>query len=231
MSRYPPEKLDEGAPVRPYETWTTHLGKKMSGHRCHGKSKRSQLQCDRRAALGQDVCKMHGGGSPQALEKGRERIAAETAHATAQRTLAQPDAVRDPLTALANIAGEVLALNEFLHAQVDELNGTITYWTDSSFSDAEGILRTTAVENVRAVLGAYERSLDRGVKVLATMVKLDLQGRLVTLREQESDALRDAILKGLGDVDMPQALRDGVQAAIAARLEAVTGPAPVALPA
>jgi hypothetical protein len=35
----------------------------------------------------------------------------------------------------------------------------------------------------------------------------------------------------LGDVDMPQALRDGVQAAIAARLEAVTGPAPVALPA
>jgi hypothetical protein len=43
--------------------------------------------------------------------------------------------------------------------------------------------------------------------------------------------LRDAILKGLGDVDMPQALRDGVQAAIAARLEAVTGPAPVALPA
>jgi hypothetical protein len=138
MSRYPPEKLDEGAPVRPYETWTTHLGKKMSGHRCHGKSKRSQLQCDRRAALGQDVCKMHGGGSPQALEKGRERIAAETAHATAQRTLAQPDAVRDPLTALANIAGEVLALNEFLHAQVDELNGTITYWTDSSFSDAEG---------------------------------------------------------------------------------------------
>jgi hypothetical protein len=69
------------------------------------------------------------------------------------------------------------------------------------------------------------------VKVLATMVKLDLQGRLVTLREQESDALRDAILKGLGDVDMPQALRDGVQAAIAARLEAVTGPAPVALPA
>jgi hypothetical protein len=165
------------------------------------------------------------------LEKGRERIAAEAAHATAQRTLAQPDAVRDPLTALANIAGEVLALNEFLHAQVDELNGTITYWTDSSFSDAEGILRTTAVENVRAVLGAYERSLDRGVKVLATMVKLDLQGRLVTLREQESDALRDAILKGLGDVDMPQALRDGVQAAIAARLEAVTGPAPVALPA
>ena len=60
--------------------------------------------------------------------------------------------------------------------QVDALNGQVTYWTERTETDGAGdVLRSTAYENVRAVLlAADERSLDRAVRVLALIVKLDL---------------------------------------------------------
>jgi len=53
------------------------------------------------------------------------------------------------------------------------------------------------------------------------MVKLDLQGRLVAIREDEATRLVEAIRLGLGDVDMEAAVRSGAEVAIAARLEQV----------
>lgn len=212
-------------PVPDGEEWTTAAGKKMSGHRCQGKSKRSQEQCERRAALGQDVCKMHGGGAPQARAAGQrrqleQRIERDVRQAM-DRGLIRP--VDDPLGELARVAGEIVAFKDYLAGQVEDLNGVITYWTEASFSDAEGEFRTTATEQVRAVLAAYERALDRTAKVLATMVKLDLQGRLVAIREDEATRLVEAIRLGLGDVDMEAAVRSGAEVAIAARLEQVVG--------
>lgn len=43
--------------------------------RCKAKSKHTGERCKRPALLGQQVCRMHGGASPQAKRKAAERIA------------------------------------------------------------------------------------------------------------------------------------------------------------
>jgi hypothetical protein len=209
-----------GDPERPLEEWETRGGKKMRGHRCKGKSRQHHGQCERRAAAGRDHCAFHGGNQPKSIARGRVRaVELKTEKFLAKRKIERT--VTDPLAELARVAGEIVEFKDVLRGQVDALNGQLTYWTESDFTDAAGEFRTTAVENLRAVLTAYERALDRTAAVLASMVKLDLQGRMVALREDQAQQLVTAIRLGLSDVDMEQAVRTGAQEAIARRLEDV----------
>lgn len=134
--------------------------------------------------------------------------------------LEQP--VDDPLGELARIAGEVVSFKDYLRAQVEKLDGILTYWQEKEHFDHEGEVEwTKAAEDVRAIVAAYERALDRSAKILATMVKLDLQGRMVAIREAQALLIVEAVREGLADVDMGLAVRKAAQAAIADKLEEI----------
>jgi hypothetical protein len=112
---------------------------------------------------------------------------------------------------------------------VTALDEVLTYWTERTWDDGTE-LHTSAVENVRAVVTAYERALDRTAKVLAAMVKLDLQGRLVAIREEQATVLVGAIRDGLGELDMGTTMRRAAEAAIAAKLDELAAGQPQRLP-
>lgn len=85
--------------------------------------------------------------------------------------------VTDPLHALQELAGEVLAVKNYLHEQMEALRALTTY-------DVKG------AEQIRAVFAAYERALDRSVSTLATIAKLNIDERLARISEEQGHAIK-----------------------------------------
>lgn len=196
--------------------------------RCYGHNKAGK-PCGRRPAVDQDVCKLHGGASPAALAKAREKAVERAAAAELRQRWQAGDErpIEDPLTELARLAGEAVAFKDYLRAQVDELDGALTYWTERTFVAGDDEIRTEAVENLRATVTAYERALDRTAKILAAIVKLDLAGRMLEVNRQKATLITDAVRYGLAQVDMPAEIRRATQEAIA---DAIAGLSTTARP-
>jgi hypothetical protein len=180
----------------------------------------------------QKVCRHHGGASPQALEVARRREVELRAEKLLRERWANGGdvAVDDPLGELARLAGEAVAFKDYLRDQVTELDGVLAYWTEDTFTSGTGEdaeLRTTATEQLRAVVLAYERALDRCAKILASIVKLDLAGRMLAVRTEQAEAIVTAVRMGLAQVDMSAELRKGAQEAIADALANMARPAEI----
>jgi len=97
--------------------------------------------------------------------------------------------VEDPLTALMNLAGQVLAWQEATAGLVNDLETRIRY---------EG---AAGAEQLRAEVGLYERAMDRAEKVLSSIARLNIEERLATISEAQADrvlAAIDAVLAYLG---------------------------------
>lgn len=197
--------------------------------RCTGHN-RAGAPCGNYPLPNQVVCRLHGGASPVALEHARRRAAEERARvALAQRWAdGAEQAVADPLTELARIADEAVAFKDYLRDQVTSLNGVLTYWQEKDYLDGEGGVEwTKAAEDIRAVVAAYERALDRCARILANIVKLDLAGRLLEVNQAKANSIADAVRSGLGQVDMPAEIRRAAQSAIADALADLSRPAPL----
>lgn len=128
--------------------------------------------------------------------------------------------LRDPLAALQQVAAEVVAVSVFLREEVNRLGGALTYeyaaggrWDDAGAAAMR--------EDVRAVVAAYERSLDRSARVLATIVKLDLRGRVLALQREQAETLAGALRAGMAACGIAGALRVRVEAATAVELDAL----------
>jgi hypothetical protein len=176
----------------------------------------------------QKVCRHHGGASPQALEVARRREVELRAEKLLRERWANGGdvAVDDPLGELARLAGEAVAFKDYLRDQVTELHGVLAYWTENTF-ETEDAIRTEATEQLRAVVLAYERALDRCAKILASIVKLDLAGRMLAVRTEQAEAIVTAVRMGLAQVDMSAELRKGAQEAIADALANMGRPAEI----
>lgn len=195
--------------------------------KCRGHNKRG-APCGQGARAGQEVCRNHGGDSPQARAAAeRRRIEAEALRELRRRWQDDADiAVTDPLAELARVAGEVVAFKDMLREQVQSLSGVLTYWSDrevfAAMSDEEMDSRVEQTEQLRAVVTAYERAQERAAKILAAMVKLDIAGRMLELRTTQAEQIVTAVRDGLATVDMEQAIRTAALTAIADRLDQIT---------
>ncbi len=116
--------------------------------------------------FGFGACYRHGG----ATRAHRVHAGLEKAEHDARAILAHQDItpVTDPVAELQILGGEVREHRLLMARLANELE----QWTQSNKLD---------VEDMRAVLLAYERAMDRSASLLTAMVKLDLQAVMVRL--------------------------------------------------
>lgn len=142
--------------------------------------------CKKSPMKGANRCRVHGGGSPQARRKAKERIA-EAAARKALDKVGEFTPVDNPLTELASVTGRARGLMEILEHQVAGL--------------AEVSQQSASGEQVRAVFAAYERAIDRTGRLVEAMARLGIDERLAAVSEAQADrviAAIEALLDHLG---------------------------------
>lgn len=93
--------------------------------------------------------------------------------------------IGNPVEELLKLGAEVTAFKDVLRQRAAELE------------DPEWINRSSlGVQDVVAVVAAYERALDRCERTLTNMLRLDLEARRVRLDEQQGELLA-AVIKGV----------------------------------
>src|SRR5262245_23250097 len=123
---------------------------------CSATAKRTGDRCLRQAGPHAPVCRKHGGGAPQVRTAAARRALEAKARKAVRGVAVEP--VTNPLKALQDVAGEVVAFKDFLAGQVEVMR-------ELSVFDSKG------TEQIRATLGAYERALDRTVNALAVIAR------------------------------------------------------------
>lgn len=163
--------------------------------------------CGRPAGWGTDHagagrCKLHGGSAPSGRKAGARMLAEKQAAASLAEMGVRE--ITDPVGELIRIVSEIVSFKDFWAAHVAELGGDIDYTDDKQ------------TENVRAVVGAYERALDRSERALVNLNRLGIEDRLARVQERQVEALAvmavgviTAVLADLGVTDqrVPELVR------------------------
>jgi len=186
---------------------------------CTATSKSTGERCRHYAMHGQLVCRHHGGSSPQAKAKARERLALAAAESDARRLLAYESTGRldDPLLVLEQVTAEAVALKAALAARVNALT-EIRYTAPGA-----------GTEQLRAEVALLERAMDRVARFADLMLRHNLAERRVELAEAQGRLLAGVVrevLVALGLSPEQEALVPTVVPAAfrrVARLETVRG--------
>jgi hypothetical protein len=116
---------------------------------------------------------MHGGRAPQVMAAARTRVV--EAEAVRQIRAEGYEAIVNPVDELLSLGAEVTALKNELRARV------------AALADLEWVTTSKlGVEDVRALVSAYERALDRCERTLTNMLRLDLEARQARIAEREA---------------------------------------------
>lgn len=185
---------------------------RCTGHRRDGKP------CTQWRMDGQTICKQHGGMAPAARENGRVRVLSAKVGAELAERGWEP--ITDPLTAFADLTGEVWSFKELCREQLNQLEQwDVALGSFVASPDGDGLseFRATA-EQVRALVSLYERSLDRAQKALVDMMRLGLDAQALRQakerpsREQAEvfNRILDHVLAGLGLSEDQRALVPGL---------------------
>jgi hypothetical protein len=150
--------------------------------RCRGTVRSTGRQCRKYPIAGGTVCIKHGGAAPQVRHAAKRRVVNANAAALVARSGYDP--VADPVEALLDTAGEMIALKDALADQVARLQ-------DVTVTDRTG------VESVSAVLAAYERGLDRLARTLVAINRLGIMERHVSIEEAKLQMMADAVRRAV----------------------------------
>ncbi|MFE7930739.1 hypothetical protein ACFU6S_18750 [Streptomyces sp. NPDC057456] len=191
-----------------------NLAKPTADRRCtaHKKGENGEQgpRCKAWALKGQTVCRVHGGGAPQSLAAGERRVAQQRLEEETRRALAVLDVppVENPLTALSQLAGQVIAWKDALADRVNELH-RIRYTDDKN------------AEQLRSEVALYERAMDRCVNVLGTIGRLRVDERLAAISERQATAVIGAIEAALTHAGVTGPAASAAKAVAARHLRAV----------
>jgi hypothetical protein len=152
--------------------------------RCLGTNRQGE-RCKRSAVPGGTVCRWHGGASPNARRAAAERLARARAR-TAVGKLGVIEC-EDPIAELQKIAGETVAIKDYLRTQVETLT-SIRYRAET--------------EQTRAELTCYLASLRDCTAVLTSLARLNLDERAVRIKEAQASMIRTAVDRALREAGL-----------------------------
>ena len=178
--------------------------------RCSGRSKRTKKPCKNHPMRGSKVCRMHGGGTPQA----RAKAAARRVEAEARRAFGRladfSTPIGDPLTELSRLAGDVVAWKNFLAGRIENLETL-------RFEDLKGS------EQIRGEIQLFRQALLDCNTILSTMGRLNIDQRLAAVTEQQADLLNTALTAALADMGLTHDQQREARSRVAAHLRVATG--------
>lgn len=174
--------------------------------KCKGKGKVTKKRCGNWPIKGGAVCRMHGGGSPQAKAKAAARLAEEDANKVLARLDVAP--VADPFSALAALAGQALAFKDVLAGKVNDLDRL-------RYTDDKG------GEQLRSEVALWERALDRCERFIVSMAKLNIDERLIKIETAQAELVLKAIEAALDASGVPADRRPDAKRAAVRILRAV----------
>ncbi|MGE7437956.1 hypothetical protein [Kitasatospora sp. NPDC001175] len=155
-------------------------------------------------------CKLHGGKTiTQRVKEDRIRVDREARAILAELDVAPVD---DPLTALMQLAGQVLAWQTATSALVNQLGAEIRY---------EGV---AGGEQLRAEVQLYERAMDRAEKVLSSIARLNIEERLAAIAERQAEKVLQAIDAALASAGVTGPAAHTARMTAARHLAAVPDP-------
>lgn len=173
-----------------------------------GARRRNNIPCANRIPDQGYRCRYHGGNAPQVRNaKARERL--ETAAMRLVPNLVTGEPI-DPIARLIELAREADAFRAGVVQLVNKLNNRIRYQDDKG------------AEQLRAEIVVYERALDRAARLYLDLCKLNLDERLMRIREREALAMLAALDAGLGDAGLTDEQQQAVKGATARHLRAVS---------
>ncbi|WP_235020185.1 hypothetical protein [Ruania rhizosphaerae] len=204
---------------------------RMESPRCTARSKGSGEQCKRRPAIGQRVCAVHGGKSPQAKKAAARRIAEAEARA-AVVTFGLPVDVAPSEALLEEVrwtAGHV----QWLRGRVQQLEPDALTWGETKRVDkgsgAEPGIDTTEAAAVNVWLDLYYRERAHFVAVCTAALKAGVEERRVRLAEQQGELVAVVIRRILDDLQLTPAQAELAPGVAARHLRAIAGDQPSSL--
>jgi plasmid stability protein len=144
--------------------------------------------CKKFPVHGATVCATHG-ASVKRVRAAADRRVAESEATKILEIAGTYESVEDPFTALADLAGEIVAVKEALREKVEIL------------PTLEDVGAERYATQLHVLMQAYERFLTHSARVLTDMSRLDLTDRIARMH-----AAVDAATAGLVESALSQAL-------------------------
>lgn len=181
--------------------------------RCHARARHTGKQCARMAIKGATVCYYHGGAAPNTRRAAQQRIAEAKLEKELQDTLGRLhlEPVGDPLTALQELAAQVLAWKDLVAERVARLK-SIGYQGEYG-------------EEIRAEVTVFERALDRAVSTLATIARLNIDERLAVITAAQKLMIVRAVEAALASAGVSGPAADAAKAVAGRHLRMIQGEA------
>ena len=155
---------------------------------CTAKSRTTGEQCKQRAMVEQTKCRFHGGKSPNALKKARERATEKKILTELERGKLTGKALvgtTDPLSELQKLTTELVHFKDQLTQRVNTLGDDLAHY------DAKGS------ETIKVEIDIYLRIIDKLTKTLDIALKHDIEGKKIAIEQAKADLVAGLIIRTL----------------------------------
>lgn len=180
--------------------------------RCTAMSRNTGERCGQWAMKGQTKCRYHGGKSPNALRKVKERQVEKKILTELERTKLTGKATQgstDPLGELQKLTAELVHMKDQLTQRVNDLGDNMASYT------AEG------AETVKVEIDIYLKVIDKLTKTLDIALKHDIEGKKLSLETAKAELVAACLTRVLTALDLPKATTDRAKTLLAEEFQKI----------
>lgn len=180
--------------------------------RCTALSRNTGERCGQWAMKGQTKCRYHGGKSPNALRKVKERQVEKKILTELERTKLTGKATQgntDPLGELQKLTAELVHMKDQLTQRVNDLGDKLASYT------AEG------AETVKVEIDIYLKVIDKLTKTLDIALKHDIEGKKLSLETAKAELVAACLTRVLTALDLSKATTDRAKTLLAEEFQKI----------
>lgn len=180
--------------------------------RCTALSRNTGERCGQWAMKGQTKCRYHGGKSPNALRKVKERQVEKKILTDLERAKLTGKATQgntDPLGELQKLTAELVHMKDQLTQRVNDLGDELASYT------AEG------AETVKVEIDIYLKVIDKLTKTLDIALKHDIEGKKLSLETAKAELVAACLTRVLTALDLPKATTDRAKTLLAEEFQKI----------